>query len=111
MAMVSTNETEKAAIKHLLSAEGKNDMKNLIKETTTYADLFLRFPSTVPKIEYMLQYINPIKPRLYSIASHPEYFYIINIIVLSENKFIYASSAMIGKHLLENTKRVYVLII
>lgn len=71
--MVATDESERTAIKRLLSAEGKEDMKNLIKETTTYADLFLKFPSSVPKLEYMLQYINPIKPRLYSIASHPDF--------------------------------------
>jgi len=48
-------------------------MQDLIKETTTFADLFLKFPSTVPKLDYMVQYIPPIKPRLYSIASHPSF--------------------------------------
>lgn len=48
-------------------------MQGLIQETTTYADLFLKFPSTVPKLDYLAQYIPPIKPRLYSIASHPDF--------------------------------------
>ena len=70
--MVSTSESEKSEIKHILSKEGKSVMKALIAETTTYADLLLKFPSAIPKLEYLLQYISPIKPRLYSIASHPE---------------------------------------
>lgn len=63
---------ELAEIQHLLTKEGKPEMLKLIKETTTYADLMLRFKSAMPSIEYMAQYINPIKPRLYSIASHPD---------------------------------------
>lgn len=47
-------------------------MQGLIKETTTYADLLQKFPSAIPSMEYMVQHISPIKPRLYSIASHPE---------------------------------------
>jgi len=31
------------------------------------------FPSTIPSLNYLAQYIPPIKPRLYSIASHPDY--------------------------------------
>jgi len=31
------------------------------------------FPSSLPSLEYMIQFINPIKPRLYSIASHPDF--------------------------------------
>lgn len=48
-------------------------MKELINETTTYADLLKMFPSAVPSLEYMIQTIAPIKPRLYSIASHPDH--------------------------------------
>jgi len=48
-------------------------MKTMIKETTTFADLFIKYPSTVAGIEYLVQHITPIKPRLYSIASHPEF--------------------------------------
>jgi len=44
-------------------------MKGLIGESVTYADLLLRFPSAIPKLEYMLECIPVIKPRLYSIAS------------------------------------------
>jgi sulfite reductase alpha subunit-like flavoprotein len=45
----------------------------MIKETVTYADLFKKWPSTLPSLDYLVQYIPPIKPRLYSIASHPDF--------------------------------------
>lgn len=31
------------------------------------------FPSTIPDLDYLAQYIPPVKPRLYSIASHPDF--------------------------------------
>ena len=52
--MVATDEGEKATIKHLLSKKGKLEMKGLIQETTTYADLLLKFPSAVPNLEYLV---------------------------------------------------------
>ena len=56
-------------LKHLISAEGKEDLNKFIAETVTVADLLLKFPSAVPTIEYMVEYFPMIKPRLYSIAS------------------------------------------
>jgi sulfite reductase alpha subunit-like flavoprotein len=44
-------------------------MKDLINESVTYADLLIRFPSALPSLEYLIEYIPAIKPRLYSIAS------------------------------------------
>jgi len=38
----------------------------------TYADLLERYPSALPSLDYMTEYIPNIKPRLYSIASSPE---------------------------------------
>lgn len=67
------DEKEKDQIKFILSKEGQSKMKELISETTTYADLLKMFPSAMPSIEYLVQHIAPIKPRLYSIASHPDF--------------------------------------
>jgi len=53
LAKVATDEKEKAEIKHLLSKEGKADYLKLIKETTTYADLFELFPSCITSIDYL----------------------------------------------------------
>jgi len=41
----------------------------MIKETVTCADLLEKFPSAIPSIDYMVEYLPMIKPRLYSIAS------------------------------------------
>jgi len=72
MSRVATNPEEKERIKFLLSKEGKEDYLKLVKETVTYADLFEMFPSTLPALNYIAQFIPPIKPRLYSIASNPD---------------------------------------
>ena len=52
--LVATDEEEKKKIAHILSKEGKNQMQELIQETTTYADLLIKFPSAVPKLEYLV---------------------------------------------------------
>jgi sulfite reductase alpha subunit-like flavoprotein len=44
-------------------------MKGMIGESVTYADLLLRYPSAIPELEYLIEYVPVIKPRLYSIAS------------------------------------------
>lgn len=41
----------------------------MIAESVTHADLLLRYPSALPSLEYLLEAIPAIKPRLYSIAS------------------------------------------
>lgn len=41
----------------------------MIGESVTYADLLLRYPSALPSLDYLLEAIPVIKPRLYSIAS------------------------------------------
>ena len=48
-------------------------MKGLAKETLNYADLLIRYPSAPPTLEYLLEFIPKIKPRLYSIASSNAY--------------------------------------
>jgi len=48
LSICATSEKEKAELKHLISKEGKTDMKGMIGESVTYADLLLRYPSALP---------------------------------------------------------------
>ena len=70
--IASSDASEKAEIEHLLSKEGKDDFRALVNETTTYADLMKKFPSNKLQLEYILDHVPRIKPRLYSIASSSE---------------------------------------
>lgn len=72
LAIAAQDEGEKKRIEHLLSKEGKDDLKELAKETMTHADLLKMFPSTKLSLEYLLDHIPRIRPRLYSIASASE---------------------------------------
>ena len=70
--MAAKDENEKKEIEYLLSKEGKPKMRELMKETPTYADLMKLYPSTKLNLEYLLDHVPRIKPRLYSIASSME---------------------------------------
>ena len=76
LAIAAKDEKEKTDIEFLLSKEGKESMKELLKETPTYADLMRKFPSSKLSLEYLIDHVPRIKPRLYSIASslemHPD---------------------------------------
>ncbi|CAH1775312.1 unnamed protein product [Owenia fusiformis] len=72
LGILCKDESEKKRIEFLLSKEGKDDFRELVKETTTYADLLKMFPSANVPLEYIIDYIPRIKPRLYSIASSQE---------------------------------------
>jgi len=75
MEILAKNESEKKQLQHLLSKEGKTDMRKLIdEEKLNYADLMQLFPSARVPLEYVIDFVLPIKPRLYSIASAPEMF-------------------------------------
>jgi sulfite reductase (NADPH) flavoprotein alpha-component len=65
----ATDEAEKAELEHLCSKEGKPVYQGFAAESYTYAELLTKFPSAVPSIATLLDYIPDIKPRLYSIAS------------------------------------------
>jgi len=71
LGIMATDDAAKKELGHLISKEGKDDMRALITETTTHADLMKKYNIHVP-IEYMLDFVPKIKPRLYSIASGPE---------------------------------------
>ena len=70
--MAATDEKEKAEIEFLLSKDGKEKMKEYLKETITYADLMKLYPSAKLNLEYLVDHVPRIKPRLYSIASASE---------------------------------------
>jgi len=69
LSICATDEKEKAELKHLLTKEGKPELKNFVDETATFADLLATFPSAIPQLDYLIEFIPQIKPRLYSIAS------------------------------------------
>lgn len=69
--MVASDSAEKAQLAHLMSKEGKNDLLGLISETTNHAEVMKMFPSAKPPMEYLVEFLPPIKQRLYSIASAP----------------------------------------
>ena len=72
LSMAAKDDAEKEEIDFVLSKEGKDKMKEFGKETLTYSDLFKKFPSTKLSLEYILDHVARIKPRLYSIASSSE---------------------------------------
>ena len=72
LGIAAKDEAEKQQIEHLLSKEGKEDLKALSKETVTNADLLKKFPSSKLSLDYLLDHVPRIKPRLYSIASASE---------------------------------------
>jgi sulfite reductase alpha subunit-like flavoprotein len=68
--MAAKDEKDKKEIEFLLSKEGAAKLKSLVKEeTVTYADLMQMYPSSKLSVEYLVDYVPRIKPRLYSIAS------------------------------------------
>lgn len=69
LSIVAKNESEKKELKYLIGKEGKKDLQKLTAESVTVKDLLLKYPSAIPSIDYLIEAIPPIKPRLYSIAS------------------------------------------
>jgi len=64
--------SEKEELTHLVSKEGRDDLRAIIDDTYTYADLMKRFPDSKLPLDYLMDFVPNIKPRLYSIASAPE---------------------------------------
>jgi sulfite reductase alpha subunit-like flavoprotein len=59
-------------IEYMLGKDGKDKLKELQKGTPTYADLMKKWPSSKLNLEYLIDHVPRIKPRLYSIASSLE---------------------------------------
>jgi sulfite reductase (NADPH) flavoprotein alpha-component len=66
---LATDEKEKEALAFLLDAEGKDEFKRRVDETTTYAELLEEFKSARPTIDHLIRLVPRIKARHYSIAS------------------------------------------
>lgn len=69
--MGAVDEAERAELEQICSKEGKPLLKANNEESYTYAELLAKYPSAVPSIGHLLDYVPDIKPRLYSIASSP----------------------------------------
>merc|ERR1719510_2600791 len=69
--MVATDQKEKDELAWLLAKDGEQMYKDFGKCTTTHYDLLMHYKSAKPSIDYLLDYVPKIKPRLYSIASSP----------------------------------------
>ena len=72
LTLLAKDPKEVEEIKHLMSKDGKEDFKAFLKETPNYFDLMKKWPSAQVPLDYLLEYVPLIKPRLYSIASAPE---------------------------------------
>ena len=72
LSIAAKDENEKKEIEYLLTKEGRDKLKELTTETATYADLMKMYPSTKLDLEYLVDHVPRIKPRLYSIASASE---------------------------------------
>lgn len=70
--MAAKDDKEKKEIEYLLGKDGKPKLKELGKETPSYADLLRRYPSSKLSLDFLLDHVPRIKPRLYSIASSSE---------------------------------------
>jgi len=69
--MCATDPKEKEELTHICSREGKETYQGCTEESYTYGELLEKYPSAVPSIGHLLDYVPDIKPRLYSIASSP----------------------------------------
>ncbi|KAH8552629.1 hypothetical protein BGW37DRAFT_291424 [Umbelopsis sp. PMI_123] len=69
LAEFAADAKEREQLLFLISAEGKEEYKKRVDETTTYEDLLREFTSAKPSVEQLATIIAPIKPRHYSIAS------------------------------------------
>lgn len=68
----ATNTTERERLEEFSSPEYQDEMyKYCIKEKRTYAEVFSDFPSARPPLNYLLQLIPRLQPRLFSISSSP----------------------------------------
>lgn len=71
MKMCATDPKEKEELAHLCSRDGKKEYTEHMEESYTYSELLHKFPSAVPSIGHLIDYVPDLKPRLYSIASSP----------------------------------------
>jgi len=72
LAQFATNPAEKARLERLAGPDGKEDLAAYLKDYPSYVNVLQDFPSAHPTLDYLVEMIPPIKPRLYSVASSPK---------------------------------------
>ncbi|KAJ4462081.1 iron hydrogenase [Paratrimastix pyriformis] len=63
--------TERERLERLSSAEGKDDLTAYLADQPSYVNVLQDFPSAHPTLDYLVEMVPLIKPRLYSAASSP----------------------------------------
>ncbi|KAJ4462117.1 iron hydrogenase [Paratrimastix pyriformis] len=59
---------ERARLERLQGPEGKDDLAGYLKDFPSYVNVLQDFPSAHPTMDYLVEMIPPIKPRLYSLV-------------------------------------------
>lgn len=68
LAEFASNKAERDKLLWIIGPDGKEEFKERVDETITYADLLQEFTSAKLTVEQMIQIIPPIKPRC---VDHP----------------------------------------
>ncbi|PVU97137.1 hypothetical protein BB559_002138 [Furculomyces boomerangus] len=81
----ATDKKEQEQLTWIISSAGKEDLKNRVERTTTYADLLREFTSAHPPVQTLIENIPHIKQRHYSISSssnmHPNRVHLLIVTV------------------------------
>ncbi|KAJ4462103.1 iron hydrogenase [Paratrimastix pyriformis] len=72
LAQFAQRPDERARLERLQGPEGKDDLAGYLKDFPSYVNVLQDFPSAHPTMDYLVEMIPPIKPRLYSVASTPK---------------------------------------
>eukprot|EP01106_Pelomyxa_sp_JSP_P015651 TRINITY_DN551_c0_g1_i2.p1 TRINITY_DN551_c0_g1~~TRINITY_DN551_c0_g1_i2.p1 ORF type:complete len:394 (-),score=121.87 TRINITY_DN551_c0_g1_i2:93-1274(-) len=73
LAQFATSATERANLELLASKEGEDKLKDYLKDWPGYSDVLADFKSARPTLDFLVDMIPTIKPRLYSVASSPKF--------------------------------------
>jgi len=71
MAQFASGE-DKARLERMASPDGKAELDAYLKDFPSYVNVLRDFPSAHPTLDYLVEMIPPLKPRLYSVASTPK---------------------------------------
>eukprot|EP01105_Mastigella_eilhardi_P016985 TRINITY_DN38_c0_g3_i1.p1 TRINITY_DN38_c0_g3~~TRINITY_DN38_c0_g3_i1.p1 ORF type:complete len:1209 (-),score=302.45 TRINITY_DN38_c0_g3_i1:136-3645(-) len=73
LAQFATSKEEKARLELLASKEGSEQLASYLKDNPSCADVLSDFKSAHPSLDFLVEMIPLIKPRLYSVASSPKF--------------------------------------
>ena len=74
LAQFATNPAEKAKLEALASKDGAQMLTDYLKDGPSHCDVLSDFPSAHPTLDFLVEMLPLIKPRLYSVASCPTVF-------------------------------------